>query len=71
VAISFAGCAVKIATVLYVNMSVLVAALTTEAETQRMQEWLAAQSADGLFVSDWAITEFSSALSISAEDASV
>lgn len=49
---------------LYVDTSVLVAALTKEAETARMQAWLAAQTADALFISTWVVTEFSAALSM-------
>ena len=49
---------------LYVDTSVLVAALTREAETARMQAWLAAQSPDTLAISVWVVTEFSAALSI-------
>ncbi len=48
----------------YIDTSVLVAALTNERETSRMQEWLGAQVPEKLFISDWVVTEFSSALSI-------
>jgi hypothetical protein len=48
----------------YVDTSVLVAALTSERETARMQNWLAEQTEGDLVVSEWVATEFSAALSI-------
>lgn len=49
---------------LYIDTSVLVAALTNEAETIRMQIWLGEQASGDLAISEWVTTEFSAALSI-------
>jgi predicted nucleic acid-binding protein len=49
---------------LYLDTSLLVAALTNETETRRMQSWLGQQGVDELAISDWVATEFSSAFSI-------
>ncbi|MBT5263711.1 MAG: type II toxin-antitoxin system VapC family toxin [Rhodospirillaceae bacterium] len=48
----------------YLDTSVLVAALTNEIATSRVQTWLGAQQPGDLFVSDWVTTELSSVLSI-------
>jgi uncharacterized protein len=48
----------------YVDTSVLVAALTNESETARMQAWLGEQAPGDLTISEWVATEFSAALSI-------
>ena len=48
----------------FVDTSVLVAALTHENSTSRAQLWLSQQSARQILISDWVVTEFSAALSV-------
>jgi uncharacterized protein len=49
---------------IYVDTSVIVAALTREEMTPRVQKWIEAQPEGELAISPWVITEVSSALSV-------
>jgi predicted nucleic acid-binding protein len=46
------------------DTSILVAALSRERRTKAVQTWLSEQPPEQLFISEWVITEFSSALSL-------
>ena len=49
---------------LYLDTSLLVAAMTNEEQTECIQTWLSSLEGQDLLISEWVATEFSSALSI-------
>jgi predicted nucleic acid-binding protein len=49
---------------LYLDTSLLVAALSTEPKVREVQSWLAEQDPALLAISNWVISEFSAALSV-------
>lgn len=49
---------------IYIDTSVIVAALNNESRTAEMQSWLANQRPDDLVISYWVMTEFSAVLEL-------
>jgi predicted nucleic acid-binding protein len=49
---------------LYLDTSVLVPLFIPEPESDRMQRWIERQAAESLYISEWTLTEFASALGL-------
>jgi uncharacterized protein len=49
---------------IYIDTSAIIAALTREGTTQRVQHWIESQPEGELVISPWVVTEVSSALSV-------
>lgn len=56
---------------LYLDTSLLVAALSTEAKKHEVQAWLTGQDPALLAISNWVISEFSAALSVKLRTAQI
>ena len=56
---------------IYCDTSLLVAALVGEDASDRVLEWLAEKAGEKLVISDWCVTEFSSAVSLKLRSGAV
>jgi predicted nucleic acid-binding protein len=48
----------------YLDTSIIVSSLVRETHTKRTHKWLSEQMSDDVAISDWVVSEFSSALSL-------